>query len=141
MKGFAVDIQRRSQARIGRVGRYPNKDGMIGRSIASGGAAVKLRASKYPWALGAEYGEAEAHVPQYHKNTGRKPSIPYPQRKFKARTMGVFKPPTSPDMFKNHGGYMIQPTLRARLPFIEKELNKDFTRLFDVTLRKAGVPG
>jgi len=126
----ATDVQRRSQARIGRVGRYPTRKGIIGRSATSTGAGVKLRASKYPWAYGAEYGEVVAAV--YGK--------PYPQHAFKRRTFGAFKPPSSSDMRTNTGGYMIQPTIRARFPKIEKKASDDMTKLIDKAMRKAGVP-
>ncbi len=126
----AIDVQKRSQANIGKVGRYPNRKGMIGRSATGTGAGVKLRAVKYPWALGAEYGEVSAHV------YGR----PDAQRDFKRRTFGVFKPPTSSDMAKNTGGYMIQPVIRARLPHIAEQVSDDMTALIDRAMRKAGVP-
>jgi len=126
----AKDIQARSQTKIGRVGRYPNKRGMIGRSATAKGAGVKLRASKYPWAYGAEYGEVVASV------FGRSDA----QSDFKRRTFGMFKPPTSPDMFQNRGGYMIQPTIRARKKFIYEKSSKDMTKLIDKAMRRAGVP-
>lgn len=126
----AKDVQRRAQARIGRVGRYPRRKGMIGRSATSTGAGVKLRASKYPWALGAEYGEKTMHV---HGHPAR-------QFTLDARTMGVFNPPTSSDMGKNRGGYMIQPVIRARMPFITKDVSERMLLLYDKAFRKAGVP-
>lgn len=126
----AKDVQGRSQRLIGNVGRYPARRGMIGRSATSTGAGVKLRARKYPWALGAEYGEVVADV------YGREQA----QTDFKRRTMGEWKPPTSTDMFKNRGGYMIQPVLRARLPKIKETLAEDMTKLIDRAMRKAGVP-
>jgi len=126
----AKDVQGRAQANIGKVGRYPEKKGMIGRSATSTGAGVKLRASKYPWAYGAEYGETMASV------FGR----PSAQSGFKRRTFGHFKPPTSSDMFKNRGGYMIQPVLRARLPHISVKASDDMTKLIDRQLRQSGVP-
>jgi len=125
----ATDVQKRSQAKIGRVGRYPTNRGMIGRSATSTGAGVKLRASKYPWAYGAEYGEVVASV--YGHDVG--------QSRFKRRTFGQFKPPTSSDMWRNTGGYMIQPTIRARLPWILKKSSGDMTKLIDRQLRKSGV--
>jgi len=125
----ATDVQRRSQARIGRVGRYPTRKGIIGRSATSTGAGVKLRASKYPWAYGAEYGEVVAAV--YGHDMG--------QSRFQRRTFGQFRPPTSSDMFKNTGGYLIQPTLRARLPWILKKASNDMTLLIERQLRKSGV--
>ena len=126
----AIDVQKRAQARIGAVGRYPGRKGMIGRSATSTGAGVKLRASKYPWAYGAEFGEVVADV--YGNPVG--------QRRFKRRTFGQFKPPTTSDMFTNTGGYMIQPVLRARLPHIEKQVSEDLTKLIDKAMRQAGVP-
>lgn len=126
----AKDVQRRAQKAVGAVGRYPARKGMIGRSATTTGAGVKLRASKYPWAYGAEFGEVVADV--YGEPVG--------QSRMRRRTMGQFKPPTSPDMFKNTGGYMIQPVLRARLPKIEEQVSEDLTRLIDKALRKAGVP-
>ena len=126
----ATDVQKRAQARIGAVGRYPTQRGMIGRSATSTGAGVKLRASKYPWAYGAEFGEVVADV--YGNPVG--------QTRFRRRTMGVFKPPTSSDMFVNTGGYMVQPVLRARLPKIEEQVSEDLTKLIDRAMRQAGVP-
>jgi len=126
----AKDVQSRAQRAIGDVGRYPQRKGMIGRSATSTGAGVKLRASKYPWAYGAEFGEVVADV--YGEEVA--------QSRFKRRTMGRFKPPTSTDMFENKGGYMVQPVLRARLPKIEKQIADDLTRLIDRAMRKAGVP-
>lgn len=130
MRDVATDVQHRAQAKIGTVGRYPKRKGIIGRSATGAGAAVKLRASKYPWAYGAEYGEVIATV--FDNNI--------PQRRFRRRTFGTFKPPTSSDMFKNTGGYMIQPVIRARLPWIEKTASEDMTRLIDKAMRRAGVP-
>ena len=126
----STDVQRRAQAAIGRVGRYPTNKGQIGRSATSTGAAVVLRATKYPWALGAEFGERTGHV------YGR----PVRQTRFKRRTFGVFNPPTSTDMFKNTGGYMIQPVLRSRLPHIEKQVAADIDAIMVRALRRAGVP-
>jgi len=126
----ATDVQKRAQKRVGRVGRYPAKRGMIGRSATGTGAGVKLRASKYPWAYGAEYGEVIANV------YGR----PSAQSGFKRRTFGVFKPPTSSDMFKNRGGYMIQPVIRQRQKWIFKKSSEDMTKLIDKAMRRAGVP-
>jgi len=126
----AKDIQARSQALIGRVGRYPTRRGMIGRSATSTGAGVKLRASAYPWAYGAEYGEVVADVFGHDVR----------QSRFKRRTFGKFKPPTSSDMFLNRGGYMIQPTLRARLPKVLEKASTDMTKLIDDQMRRSGVP-
>ncbi len=126
----AKDVQRRAQARIGRVGRYPRRKGMIGRSATSTGAGVKLRASKYPWALGAEYGEKTMHV---HGHPARQTAL-------RSRTMGAFNPPTSSDMAKNKGGYLIQPVIRARLPFITKDVSVRMVKLYDKAFRRAGVP-
>ena len=126
----ATDIQKRSQAKIGAVGRYPTRSGIIGRSATGTGAGVTLRASKYPWAYGAEYGEAVANV------FGPK----YPQQKMKRRTFGTFRPPTSSDMWTNSGGYMIQPTIRAAMPKIQDQVATQLTALIDRALRDAGVP-
>jgi len=126
----ATDVQKRAQALIGKVGRYPSRKGIIGRSATSTGAGVTLRATKYPWAYGAEFGEVVADV------YGR----PVKQAKMKRRTMGVWRPPTSQDLFKNRGGYMIQPVLRARLPKIEKQVAADIDKIMNRALRQAGVP-
>jgi len=125
----AKDVQGRAQAQVGRLGRYPTKRGMIGRSATGQGAGVKLRAAKYPWADGAEYGEMVAQV--YGNPVG--------QSRMKRRTMPVFNPPNSKDLFKNTGGYMIQPAIRRRLPHWEKEAGE---RLMDITgraMRRQGV--
>lgn len=123
-------VQAKAQARIGRVGRYPKTKGMIGRSATGAGAGVKLRASKYPWALQAEYGEKVGHVYGH----------PYGQVAFRRRTAAPFKPPTSSDMGRNKGGYMIQPVIRQQLPFIAKRAGDRMLKLMDKALRRAGVP-
>lgn len=134
-RDVATDVQKKSQSRIGKVGRYPTKTGMIGRSATGTGSGVKLRASAFPWAYSAEYGEAVANIPQSNHGTKK-----YPQHAFKRRTMGVFKPPTSSDMWTNTGGYMIQPTIRARMPWIQKKASTDMQELIVKALRSAGVP-
>ena len=132
MRDTAKDIQNRAQASIGnhRAYRMPRNKGMIGRSATSTGAGIKLRASKYPWAYAAEYGEVVANV--FGPRVG--------QRRFSRRTAAPFKPPTSDDMAKNNGGYMIQPAIRKRFPHIMDTIDKDMTRLIDRAMRKAGVP-
>ena len=128
----AKDVQRRAQGRIGNHPGYRmgTQKGMIGRSATATGAGVKLRASKYPWAYAAEFGEVVADV--FGRAVG--------QGRFRRRTAAPFKPPTSSDMRVNTGGYMIQPTIRKRMPHIEKQLANDLTLTFDKALRKAGVP-
>ena len=126
------DVQKRAQASIGRHPRYRmgTQKGMIGRSATSTGGGVKLRASKYPWAYAAEYGENVANV------FGPK----MPQSIFARRTAAPYKPPTSSNMAQNQGGYLIQPAIRKRMPHIERQLSKGLTLVFDKALRKAGVP-
>ncbi len=133
----AVDIlrdgaklaQRESQRRIGTGGyRGPKNKGMIGRSATSTGAGVKLRASKYPWAYQAEFGEQVAHVFGH----------PTRQSEFKRRTAGEHRPPTSTDMFKNTGGYMIQPALRKLLPLLVEDAGVRMTELVDRALKSEG---
>lgn len=133
----AKKVQGRSQKMIGRYGRYPKTKGMIGRSATSTGAGVKLRASKYPWALGAEYGERVAHIP-INRNGSPDFSLRN-QSVFKARTQAQFRPPTSSDMFKNKGGYMIQPTIRAALPGIQENVEQQLSMLIQNAMRQAGV--
>jgi hypothetical protein len=131
LREVATDVQHRAQAKIGNAGyRMGRQKGMIGRSATSTGAGIKLRASKYPWAYAAEYGEHVAAV--FGRNA--------PQRIFKRRTAAPFKPPTSGDMSKNLGGYMIQPTIRKRFPHIMKQLDDGLTKLIDRAMRRAGVP-
>ena len=131
MRDAATDVQRKAQGRIGSGGgRYPQRRGMIGRSSTSTGAGVKLRASRYPWALGAEFGEAVAHV------YGRA----RPQASFARRTMPPPKPATSRDMARNSGGYMIQPAIRSRLPHWNREASRQMQALIAKALRQSGVP-
>ena len=125
-------VQAKAQASIGRHPSYrlPRNRGMIGRSATSTGAGIKLRAAKSPWAYAAEFGERVANV------FGPRVS----QARFTRRTAAPYKPPTSKDMRKNTGGYLIQPAIRKRMPHIEKELADGLTLVFDKALRKAGVP-
>ena len=131
MRDGAKRVQADAQGRIGAGGyRMKRNRGMIGRSATATGAGIKLRASKYPWAYAAEYGEVVANV--FGSRVG--------QYRMKRRTAAPFKPPTSSDMAKNRGGYMIQPTIRKRFPHIMKQLDKGMTALIDRAMRKAGVP-
>jgi len=127
----AKDVQKRAQGAIGRVGRYPTKAGMIGRTATPQGAGVKLRAAKYRWSDAAEFGEVWADIPQYDGD-GEGHTVARPQSSFKRRTFGLFKPPTNRDLMKSKGGYMIQPAIRARLPHWEVEAGE---RLMDITGR------
>jgi len=138
LKAEAVDIlrdgakmvQAQAQGRIGAGGyRMRRNRGMIGRSATSTGAGIKLRASKYPWAYAAEYGEVVAHV--YGRPVG--------QSRFKSRTAPRFKPPTSPDLSKNKGGYLIQPSIRKLLPVLREDAGERITALVTRTMRQQGV--
>lgn len=135
----AKSVQQESQKAIGRVGRYPKRRGMIGRSATGKGAGVTLNANKYPWALGAEYGEQVANVPRKYRG-GRGGTQEWPQTALKRRTFGIWRPPTSVDMFVNRGGYMIQPVLRRRLPAIENDVATKLNVITNKALRSAGVP-
>ncbi len=126
MRDAAKQVQKIAQSNIGK-GQYrgPTNKGMIGRSATATGAGVKLRARRSPWALKAEYGEKVAHV--YGHPTG--------QARFKARTANRFSPPTSDNMFKNKGGYMIQPAIRKSGPRIIREAESRLFKLFKKHLR------
>jgi len=132
IRDISKDIQKRSQNRIGNHPNYRLKKNksMIGRSATGKGGGVKLRASKFPWAYAGEYGEVVAHV------FGR----PRGQDSFRRRTSAPYKPPTTTDMSKNRGGYMIQPTIRKRFPHIMREFDTEFIKLIDKAMRQAGVP-
>ena len=127
MRDAAKLVQLKAQRRIGNHPSYrlPTNRGMIGRSATRTGAGVKLRASRSPWALQGEYGEQTARIPQR-----RGPSIARRQATFSRRTAAPFKPPTSTDMFKNRGGYWIQPTIRKEGPAIINDAQKELFKLF-----------
>ena len=138
MKVGAKDVARRARKNLNRVGRYPRASsaGSIAFSANAKGAGNKLRAASRPWLLGAEYGEVVAQVAQFDN-----PSIPVAQSKFKRRTFGRWRPPTSTDLAKNRGGYMIQPVIAQQLPKIDRQIRRDFQKLTSRTFRKAGVRG
>ena len=127
MRDASKKVQSLAQSNIGK-GQYrgPTQRGMVGRSATSTGAATKLRASKYPWAYKAEYGEKVGHV--YGHPTG--------QVKFKRRTANTLSPPTSTDMFRNRGGYVIQPAIRKLGPFVIQQANREMFQLIDRTLKR-----
>ena len=130
MRDAAKDVQAVAQGSLGAGGgRYPKRRGMIGRSATGAGAGVKLRASRYPWALGAEFGEKTAHV------YGR----PRSQSSFRARTMAPFKPGGG-NLATNRGGYLIQPAIRSRLPHWNREAARRLNEIIGRALRAAGVP-
>jgi hypothetical protein len=127
----AKDVQKRAKAR-GVPAGYRGPKPRIGRSATRTGAGVKLRTSARSGvpAYAAEFGEVVATV--YARRVG--------QYRFKQRTAPAFKPPTSSDMMRNTGGYMIQPVIRARLPHWEREVAERISALIDKALRQAGVP-
>ena len=128
LRDGAKTVQRAAQRNIGAGGyRMGMGKGMIGRSVTAKGAGIRLRASKFPWAYAAEYGEAVAHV------YGRK----YPQPVFRRRTAGDFKPPTSTNFARNKGGYMIQPAIRKFMPVLVEEAGERITRLVDRAVKRA----
>jgi hypothetical protein len=130
MRDGAKRVQADAQSRIGAGGyRMKRNRGMIGRSATSTGAGIKLRASKYPWAYSAEYGEAGASV------WGRG----YPQRLYDQRTAAPLNLPTSSDMSQNTGGYMIQPAIRKHLPALRLEAGRAITKLVTRSMKSSGV--
>ncbi len=132
----AKKLQRASQAKIGAGGyRMRRNRSMIGRTQAT----IRLNASKYPWALQAEFGEKWANIPVY-RGTGRRGGTRFkPQSSFRRRTAAPYKKPTSSDPTKNRGGYMIQPSLRKLVPKLQKEAGVRITKLVQSEMRKAGV--
>ena len=115
-------IQKAAQSRGAPAGyRGPSAaKGWIGRSTTRAGAGVKLRARAFPWALKAEYGEKTGHVYGH----------PTRQFTFARRTSAPFKPPTSTDLFKNRGGYMIQPAIRELGPRVTRDASIKLAFLF-----------
>jgi hypothetical protein len=123
-------VQADAQSRIGAGGyRMKRNKGMIGRSGTATGAGIRLRASKYPWAYSAEYGEAGANV--YGRGA--------PQRIFSRRTAAPLNLPTSSDMSQNTGGYMIQPAIRKHLPALRLEAGRAITKLVTRAMKSSGV--
>jgi hypothetical protein len=127
----AKDVQRRAKA-SGAPAGYRGPKPRIGRSATRTGAGVKLRTSARSGvpAFAAEFGEVVATV--YGRPVG--------QYRFRRRTAPAFKPPTSSDLLKNRGGYMIQPVIRQRAPFWGREVSRRINELIDRAMRKAGVP-
>ena len=122
MRDAAKLIQMKAQASIGNHPQYgmPPPRGMIGRSVTTKGAAIKLRRVKYPWAGGGEFGAtfAAVHGP-----------IRYEPR-FKRSLYAPQKPPTSKNLFTNRGGYWIQPAIRKNIVQANREIDRDMSRLF-----------
>ncbi len=126
MRDGAKLVQRQSQVRIGNHPGYgmPSNSGMIGRSVTSKGAGVKLRRSKYPWAGAGEFGAVYARVYGAWRF----------EAKFKRSIYAPHKPPTSSDLFKNKGGYWIQPTIRKTGRQITRDAQKRILALFERNL-------
>jgi hypothetical protein len=127
LRDGAKMVQKAAQRNIGAGGyRMGMGKGMIGRSVTAKGAGIRLRASKFPWAYAAEYGETVAHV--YGRRT--------PQPVFRRRTAAPFKPPTTTDLAKNKGGYMIQPAIRKFMPVLIEDAGERITRLVDKAVKR-----
>jgi len=122
MRAGAKLIQKDAQANIGNNQNYtmPTRRGMISRSVTKDGAGIKLRRSKYPWAGGGEYGAvfARVHGPWRY------------ERAFKRSLYAGHKPPTNPDLFINRGGYWIQPAIQRNGRAVNRQINKDMSKLF-----------
>ena len=135
-------VAKEARRRLGDAGRYPSGSpaGSIGYSATTRGAGNTLKASRRPWLLGAEFGEVIASV--FERRVGRKTVGRIPQASFEGgRTMPPYRPPTSTDLGKNRGGYLLQPVIRKRLPMIEKQIARDFDSLTRRAFRKGGVRG
>ena len=127
LRDASKQVQALAQSNIGKgLYRGPTQRGMIGRSATSTGAATKLRASKYPWALKAEYGERVAHVHSH----------PWQQRRFVRRTANPHSPPTNDNLFRNKGQYLIGPAIRRLGPKVIREANMEMFKLIDRTLKR-----
>ncbi|GAF81852.1 unnamed protein product, partial [marine sediment metagenome] len=108
--------------------RMKKNRGMIGRSATATGAGIKLRASKYPWAYAAEFGEVVASV--HGRDVG--------QSRFKRRTAPRFTPMPA-DFTKGNAGYMIQPAIRKWLPVMREEAGQAITELVTRAMKSQGV--
>jgi len=122
----AKDILRVAKG-VGKPAGYRGPQPKIGRS----GNKVMLRSSPSSGvpAFAAEFGEVVADV--YGRRIG--------QTRFKRRTAPRYKPPTSGDARKNKGGYIIQPTVRRRLPHWDKEVEGRVSELINRGMKQAGV--
>ena len=129
LRDGAKRVQADAQGRIGAGGyRMKRNKGMIGRSATATGAGIKLRASKYPWAYAAEYGEVVANV--FGPWVG--------QSRMRRRTAARFKPPGA-DFTKGDGGWMIQPAIRKHLPELRLEAGRKITELVTRSMKSSGV--
>lgn len=136
MRDASKDVQAVAQSNIGK-GQYrgPQQRGMVGRSATSAGAATKLRASKYPWALKAEYGETWSNIPQ--NRGGRGGTRIKSQSSFRSRHANRFSPPTNPsNLLNSKGGYVILAAIRKRGPHVIQEANNRMFKLIDRTLKR-----
>ena len=123
----AIDIKNHARRRAPGGSRMGLSRRVFGHR-GSGGAAVVLKATLDPRANAAEFGEDVAHVPRRGKaNAGY--AVPVDQATMRRRTARPHRPPTSTDMRKNRGGYMVQPALRVRLPYWDREIAKQLTLL------------
>jgi hypothetical protein len=127
MRDAAKLIQGKAQNSIGNHPGYAmgTKRSMIGRSVTKDGAGVKLRRSAFPYAGGGEYGAfwANVHGPRR------------PEYDFKRSIYAVHKKPTNKDLFKNKGGYWIQPAIRKNGRQVNRQIVKDMEKLFVRYLR------
>jgi len=132
MRDGVKKMEKAAKARIGAGGyRMKKNRTMIGRFTTNTGAGIELRASKYPWALQAEFGERWANIP-INRGAGRRGGTRFkPQSSYGKPTAAKLKQPTSADPIKNKGGYMIQPVLRIMTPKLMKEASKRILKLID----------
>jgi len=137
MRKGAKKMQAVARGRIGSGGnRLKTNKRMIGRYSTPTGAGIDLRASTYPWALQAEFGERWANIP-INLGTGTRGGTRVKrQSQFKRRTAPRLRQPTSPNLLLNKGGYMVQPTIRLMTPKLIDDAGKEIMKLITKELKR-----
>ena len=116
-------------------GTYPRRKGMIGRFANSKGAGLTLRASRYPWAIRAEYGADAGWTPLRSGGIRRHKSV----AGWRRRQFPVFKGYQFVAGSAAGPGWIIQPTIREQLPQTVKNLERGLTRVFTESMSMEGV--
>lgn len=122
---------------------YPNatKTGIIHRASGKGASIGINRASaRNPAIFPAEFGADMAMLPVFRgkgKPGGRRWVH---QGRMRRRTFPIWRG----NQFKPRGrsgpGWIVQPTIRRRLPKFDKQLAEDLMPVFDKAARRAGIP-
>lgn len=129
------------RADIARGTGITSKTKMFGYSVTTKGAAIRSRVasapSTYPSVM--EFGEDNGYVPVFKGKFRRGYVRPIENGGGGPATARAHRPPSTSDLRRNTGGYMLLPVFRRELPRVDEEVVADLVTAYNVAMRQAGA--